>query len=91
MNGLCGVSAMGETVLRIEKLQNGWEIEIADPEVLKNNKDPKKSWKDPWVGYAMLSVDDVKEFIGKHLDSLEPPADADDEYGAEFVRQTEEE
>jgi hypothetical protein len=82
---------MDNCVLRIEKLANGYEVEIADPEVKKNNANPKKPYKDPWVGYALLSVEDVKEFIGKHLDSLEPPADADDEYGAEFVRQTEEE
>ena len=44
---------MDNCVLRIEKLANGYEIEIADPEVLKNNADPKKSWKDPWVGYAI--------------------------------------
>lgn len=82
---------MDNCVLRIEKLANGFEVEIADPEVKKNNTDSKKPWKDPWVGYAMLSVDDVKDFIGKHLDSLEPPADSDAEYGAEFARQTEEE
>ena len=82
---------MDNCVLRIEKLANGYEVEISDPGVKKNNADLKKSWKDPWVGYAFTTADEVKEFIGKHLDSLEPPADADDEYGAEFVRQTEKE
>jgi hypothetical protein len=91
MNGLCVESAMGETVLRIEKLQNGWEVEINDPKIIEENRKPKNSWTDPSKAYAFATAKEVADFITEHLDSLEPPPDADEEFGTEFKRQTEEE
>lgn len=84
-------SDMGETVLRIEKLQNGWEVEINDPKIMEENRKPKSNWKDPSKAYAFATSKEVSDFIAEHLDSLEPPPDADEEFGTEFKRQTEEE
>lgn len=74
----------GDTVLRIEKLENGYEVEICDPKVIENNRKPKTEYKDPWKGYAFTTAEEVKAFVGQHLDSLKPPPDADTEYADAF-------
>lgn len=79
---------MGEDVLRIEKLQNGYEVEICDPKIQAENDKPKSVYKNPWKGYAFSTADEVKNFIGEQLDSLKPPPDADAEYSAAFAKAT---
>ena len=54
----------------------------------KRSEKPKAAWKDPWKGYAFTSAEEVKNFVGEHLDKLKPPPDADEEYETEFARQT---
>lgn len=82
---------MSDSILRIEKLENGYEVEVCDPAIMAANEKPKSNWKDPWKSYAFKSSDEVKTFIGEHLDSLKPPPDADTEYKQEFKRQAEKE
>lgn len=81
---------MDNQVLRIEKLTNGYEVEICDPEVMKKNRDPKNKgpWEDPWKGYAFTTAEEVKNFVGQHLDSLSPPPEADDEYADAFAKES---
>lgn len=79
---------MGDTVLRIEKLTNGYEVEICDPKVMENNRKPKTSYEDPWKGYAFTTADEVKTFVGLHLDSLKPPPGPDEEYASAFKQAT---
>lgn len=81
----------GETVLRIEKLENGYEVEICDPKVMENNRKPKSTYEDPWKGYAFTTAEEVKAFVGQHLDSLKPPPDADEEYTDAFNKHAAEE
>ena len=79
---------MSDCVLKVEKLENGYTVEIIDPEIQKANDDPKsKQWKDPWKEYAFTTAEEVKNFVGEQLDSLKPPPDADMEMKAEFKRQ----
>lgn len=80
----------GDSVLRIEKLENGYEVEICDPKVMAANDKPKTVYQSPWKGYAFTTAEEVKEFVGKHLDSLKPPPDADAEYSAAFDQATSE-
>lgn len=75
---------MGDTVLRVEKLTNGYTVSICDPKVMENNRKPKSEYEDPWKEYAMTSAEEVKTFIGLHLDSLKPPPGADEEYAEAF-------
>jgi hypothetical protein len=91
MNGLCVRSDMGETVLRIERLENGYEIEVNDSKIMAENRKPKSQWKNPEKAYAFKTTEEVVAFITEHLDSLEPPPDADEEFGTEFKRRTEKE
>lgn len=79
---------MGDTVLRIEKLENGYEVEICDEKILASNEKPKSTYADPWKGYAFTTVDEVSAFVAQHLDALKPPPDADKEYGDAFTQAT---
>lgn len=79
---------MSNCVLRIEKLENGYEVEVYDEAIGKKNDSPKSQYKDPWKGYAFTTADEVKTFVGEHLDSLKPPPDADEEYSNEWKKQT---
>lgn len=66
---------MSEYVLKVEKLENGYEVEIKDREQeVLNNKPSKKNapveWKDPWKAYAFSTDKEVVAFIKRHLASL---------------------
>lgn len=78
---------MDNQVLRIEKLQNGYEVEIYDEKQAEKNRDPKNKgpWEDPWKGYAFQTAEQVSQFVKDHLDSLTPPPDADTEYSDAFA------
>ncbi len=77
---------MDSCVVKIEKLANGYEVELSDPAIVKqnaardNSKGPYKPWKDPKVGYAFKSVQEVCAFLEKNLDKALPL----DEYGSAF-------
>ncbi len=77
---------MGEYVARIEKLENGYEVEVCDPAVDKANKNPKTPWKDPWKHYAFSTSKEVIAFLTKVLDDLKPPKD---DMATNFQRATE--
>ena len=80
----------GEDVLRIEKLENGYEVEICDPKIMEENRKPKSEYKSPWKGYAFTTAGEVIKFITDHLESLKPPPDADEEYAEAFKASAEE-
>lgn len=66
---------MSEYVLKIEKLENGYEVEVKDPKVVAENEKPNKgktlaAWQDPWKAYAFTTDKEVIEFIKRHLASL---------------------
>ena len=74
---------MGEYVLKVEKLENGYEVEIRDAEQeAKNAKPPKKNeatqYVDPWKAYAFTTDKEVVAFIKRHLASL--PKSSHDEF-----------
>jgi len=78
----------GDCVARIEKLENGYTVEVVDEDQRKKNNDPKSKepWADPWKTYAFSTAEEVKEFIGTHLDALKPPPDADEEFSSAFAK-----
>lgn len=70
---------------RIERLKNGYEIEMKDPEIVKANQKPRKgsepyTYRDPYVSYAFTKIEDVLTFLKKNLDKALP----DDEYDTSF-------
>lgn len=74
---------MGEYVLKIEKLENGYEVEVKDSAQEKKNNTPSKKngpaieWKDPWKAYAFSTDKEVIAFVKRHLSSL-PKSSQDD-------------
>lgn len=68
---------MGEYVVKIERLKNGWEVEMTDPEIIKQNQKSSKGnapspWKDPNVGYAFKTAAEVCKFLEKNLEKAVP-------------------
>lgn len=74
----------GQCSVRIDVLENGYTVEIRDPKIDEENSKPKSSWKDPWKSYAFSTAAEVKDFVGKHIDAVKPPPDADQEYASAF-------
>ncbi len=70
-------------IVRIEKLTNGYEVEICDPAVKSSNKNSKVPYKDPWKSYAFTKPTEVIAFLTKTLSKLTP---AEDDYGTNFDR-----
>ena len=79
---------MSDAVLRIEKMENGYEVEICDPKIMEANAKPKSAYADPWKSYAFTTAEEAVAFVGKHLDTLKPPPDADAEYSEAFDQAT---
>lgn len=74
---------MGECIVKIEKLANGYEVEMTDPEIVKKNRSSGNKptpWKDPQVAYAFKSVDEVIKFLSANLEKAIPM----DEYESSF-------
>jgi len=74
---------MGECTVKIERLVNGYEVEMKDPEIVKANMKPSKGpspWKDPNVGYVFKTVDEVLAFLKTNLEKALPM----DEYESSF-------
>lgn len=81
-------------VLRIEKLENGWEVEILDPAVQDKNRAPSKPGKfvpyeDPWKSFAFEDFDRMMKFIKEKLPLLHPESD-EDVYDSAFSEATKE-
>lgn len=69
---------MSNEVLRIEKLENGFTVEVRDPKIDEANRKPKANWKSPWKEYAFSTSKEVIAFVTSHLSSL--PKSAGDEF-----------
>jgi hypothetical protein len=72
-------------------LENGYEVEICDPQAMEANKKPKSVYESPWKGYAFTTSDEVVNFIKEHLDTLKPPPSAEDDYSSAFDQAASEE
>jgi hypothetical protein len=71
---------MSDYVVKIERLANGYEVEMSDPKIIEQNRKSKSSWKDPKVCYAFKTVDEVIQFLQANLDKAMPM----DEYETNF-------
>lgn len=74
---------MGEYVLKVEKLENGYEVEVMDAKIKAENDKPSKkgalgTYKSPWKAYAFSTDKEVIAFVAKHLASL--PKSSEDEF-----------
>lgn len=78
---------MSDTLLRIEKMANGYEVEIRDAAITAENAKPRSSWQDPMKGYAFKTAAEAGAFVTAVLDKLSP-LDGEDEYAAAFKAAT---
>ena len=71
---------MSDCVLRVEKLSNGYEVEILDPDISAANRKPKSNtpYKEPWRCYAFTTEMEVIAFITKALPKLKPESDEEE-------------
>lgn len=69
---------MSDDILKIEKLENGFTVEVRDPKIDEANQKPKANWKSPWKEYAFSTSKEVIAFVTSHLGSL--PKSAGDEF-----------
>ena len=79
---------MDNCILRIEKLENGYEVEIVDDTVREANRNPQKNGKylpyqDPWKGYAFTDMKSMLKFLETKIPELHP-LDEESEYDDAF-------
>lgn len=74
----------GEKCVKIERLENGYEISLPDPAVIKrnNSRDMNKPmpYEDPMKEYAFKTIEEVMVFLKANLDK----ALSVDEYATAF-------
>lgn len=71
---------MGQCICRIEKAANGFEVEMYDPAIAKENAKSKGRWRDPMVPHVFTKIEDLLKFIQENLADAGP----DDEYSSSF-------
>jgi len=72
---------MSQDCVRIERLTNGYEVEIYDPKIAAMNEKAKGMYKDPMKSYVFMDVKSVLAFLEKNLETAIPMKD---EYGTAF-------
>jgi predicted membrane GTPase involved in stress response len=61
-----------DDIIRIEALENGFEVECLDPKVVEENAKPKGTYRDPYKGYAFTTADEVVAFVKEKLGKMKP-------------------
>ena len=79
-------TTMGDTILRIECIDNGYVVCAKDPKIVKANKKPGR-YNDPWCEYAFPTIEKALKWIKEHIDDLEPE---EDEYASSFEKAVDE-
>jgi Methyl-CpG binding domain len=76
--------SMDGEIVRIEKLSNGFEVEIRDGKKAKKSDSsyPGDSYSDPWCGYVFKTKSEVIAFLDANLDKAVPAASFDDSFDA---------
>lgn len=74
---------MSEDVIRIEQLENGFEVECIDPKIQAKNAEPKSMWQDPYKSYAFSTKEEVIAFVSEKLGKMKPRS-PDGGYAAAF-------
>lgn len=79
---------MSDCIARIDRLTNGFTVEVWDEKIAAENRKPKTDYKDPWKEYAFSSKEEVIAFLTAHLDSLKAPPGPEVEYADSFSEAT---
>lgn len=68
---------MSQHCCRIERAENGYEVEVTDPEIVKQNNEKDSSYKNPNVSYVFEDIDGVLKFLKANLDKTLPASEFD--------------
>lgn len=68
--------------VRIERMANGYEVEINDPKIVAENQKPNSRWRDPQVSFSFNKIEDLLEFLKKSLEKALPL----DEFESAFIK-----
>ena len=71
-----------DEIVKVCKLENGFEVEIYDPSPKKDKKDVMP-YQSGWRSFAFQSEKDVLKFLGEKLGGLKG-RNHDEEYAAAF-------
>lgn len=81
---------MDDTRIRISKAQNGYIVEVTDPDIKKKNRESDLTkggkvvpWRDPDVKFTFKTAKEVATFITTNIDKMFPD-DADTAYSKAF-------
>lgn len=73
---------MDDTTIRISCAQNGYVVEVTDPDIKKENRKSSLSkggsevtWRDPNVKFTFKTPKEVAKFITDNIDKMFPDAD----------------
>ena len=74
---------MDDTTIRITCAQNGYIVEVTDPDIKNDNMGATLSkggkdveWRDPNVKFTFKTAKEVAEFITTNIDKMFPDEDA---------------
>jgi hypothetical protein len=74
---------MDDTRIRISKAQNGYIVEVTDPDIQKDNREADLvkggktvPWRDPDVKFTFATAKEVAEFITTNIDKMFPDNDS---------------
>lgn len=81
---------MDDTTIRISVAQNGYIVEVTDPDIKQDNRNASLSkggkvvpWRDPNVKFTFTTPDEVAKFITDNIDKMFPDA-GDSAYSKAF-------
>lgn len=79
---------MDDTSIRISKAQNGYAVDVTDPDIRKDNRNADLvkggkhiPWRDPNVKFVFKTPAEVAKFITDNIDKMFPDGD---EYSTSF-------
>jgi hypothetical protein len=76
--------------VRIERIANGYEVCLTDPEIVKANRKPNSKYQNADREYAFKTVAEVMKFLESHLDAALPADDYESSFDAAVADATEE-
>jgi hypothetical protein len=86
MNYARPISTMDD-IVRIERLENGYEVEVLDPKIAESNAKPTGGYQDPYKAYAFDDIEKMLTFLREVLPKIDVPT-SKDTYAAEFKKAT---
>lgn len=69
---------MHNELLRVARLENGFEVEIYSKPTSSEDKDESISYEEPWKKYAFKDMDETMAFIVKSLPTSTKKSDQDE-------------